>query len=217
VRNTNPSDLHVVLLRTLAKMRLAGGVTFSRLHSGRHGLTAPLLELAAVRHYAVAHNVALESSAIAVIGECVPELPVSDRVVVDATLGLGLFADEYARFGISRLAVRQLSDAQVSKRRRALLDDWHRLHGALADDIGTLPIVGAPSERVLQSTTELAALEALARQLARIFHRRAEFGWAGVGVARWVGFLQLGVTGCRVSSRLTPVPAGWVLGCGWAG
>ncbi|MEV5964424.1 PfkB family carbohydrate kinase [Kribbella sp. NPDC051952] len=163
--NNSPEDLQIILLHILEKLRSSGGATFSRLYSGRDGLTAPLLELATVKWYATVRDVAPESSALAVIGECVQELSTTDKVVVDAVLGLGLFVDEYAQSRISRRTIQGLSDRQLRQRRRTLIDNWHALHKALAGGAGDPPTGNVPTVGALRASIEPDALQAVARQL----------------------------------------------------
>ena len=133
-------QLHAVALNMLEKLQSAGDRTFSRQHPGRSEL----------------------------VEEGVHELHTSDRVVVDAALGLGLFAERYAQSGISRQTIQRLADSRLSHRRHALLDNWQSLHEAIAGDVSSSPSGSAPSECDLAGTIEPAALRTLAWQLVRL-------------------------------------------------
>ncbi|MGW6196676.1 PfkB family carbohydrate kinase [Kribbella sp. NPDC055110] len=126
-------------LNILEKLRSACGGISSHQHSGRSVL----------------------------VGKRVHELHTSDRVVVDAALGLGLFAERYAQSGISRQTIQRLADSRLSHRRHALLENWQSLHEALTDVAGSPPIGNVPSEYDLAGTIEPAALRTLAWQLVR--------------------------------------------------
>jgi len=157
----SPDEL--VLTHALEKLRARDGVTLTRLEAGAHGVAAPLLSLAAVRRYASIHNVQPTRAALAVIAECVRDALIgTDRIVADAVLALGIFADAHYRHAIEPRVVDALRSDLLSRRRSALLANWRRLHEA----IGVAP-VDAPSDRTLRGDLEGLVLAELARQLIR--------------------------------------------------
>ena len=158
--------LQIVLLHILEYFRSTGGLTFSGLQFCPEELAAPLLDLAMVRRYSLVHDVALETSALAVVAQCARELRPTDQIVIDAALSFRLHSERYARSGISRQTIRQLSDRDLDRRHRALLNNWRSLHEALLDACDTPPIGSGPSESSFRATIEPTALRTLARQLA---------------------------------------------------
>ena len=109
------------------------------------------------------HGVDQFEAARAVVAECVRiDLPGTHRIVADAVLAAGVFADAYARHGIEPRVVDGLHSDMLSRRRSCLLASWWRLHAALG-----LPASDAPSDRSLRGTVEGYVLAELARQLMR--------------------------------------------------
>jgi ribokinase len=153
----------LVLTHTLEKLRARDGLTVTRLETGAIGVAAPLLGLAAVQRYANIHDMDLTRAALAVVAECVRDaLQGTDRIVADTVLALGVFADSQLRHGIEPRVVEALRSDLLSKRRRALLANWRRLHEALG-----VTTHDAPSDRSLRGTLEGLVLSELARQLIR--------------------------------------------------
>ena len=164
---TNRTDMvspdALVLTHALEKLRARDGLTRSRLQNSRSPEAAPLLNLAAVRHYADVNDVEPAEAALDVIKECVREnLRDSHRPVADAVLGLGVFSEAYTRHGVETRAVSALHSDLLGRRRGALLSNWRALHEAL----GLAP-VEPPSDRALRGTIENEVLQELARQLMR--------------------------------------------------
>ena len=164
---TNRTDMvspdALVLTHALEKLRARDGLTRSRLQNSRSPEAAPLLSLAAVRHYADVNDVEPAEAALDVIKECVREnLRDSQRPVADAVLGLGVFSEAYTRHGVETRAVSALHSDLLGRRRGALLSNWRALHEAL----GLTP-VEPPSDRALRGTIENEVLQELARQLMR--------------------------------------------------
>jgi ribokinase len=152
----SPDEL--VVTHVLEKLRARDGVTLARLEAGGQGVAAPLLGLAVVRRYASTHHVEPAQAALAVITECVRDsLFGTDRIVADAVLALGIFADTYDGFGIDPRVVSALRSNLLSRRRRALLANWRRLHEA----IGIVPME-TPSDRTLRGALEDQVLARLA-------------------------------------------------------
>jgi ribokinase len=155
----SPDEL--VVTHALEKLRMRDGLTLARLEAGEQGVAAPLLGLTAVRRYASTHHVEPAQAALAVIAKCVRDsLSGTDRIVADAVLALGIFADTYHGFGIDPRVVAALRSNLLSRRRRTLLANWRRLH----DAIGIVP-TDTPSDRTLRGALEDQALTRLARLL----------------------------------------------------
>jgi ribokinase len=162
VKGRGSADV-VVLTHALEKLRAREGVTLARLEGDAHGVAEPLLNLTAVRRYASIHNIEHSQAALAVVTECVRDgLGGSHRIVADAVLALGIFAEEHYRHYVGARVLDALRSDLLSRRRRALLANWPRLHEAL----GVVP-VDAPSDRTLRGSLEGAVLAELARLLIR--------------------------------------------------
>jgi ribokinase len=157
------SPAELVLCHALEKLRARDGLTPARLRAGATGVAAPLMNLAGVRRYASVHDVDIAQAALAVVGDCARDaLNITDRIVADAVLALGIFAEAYIRHGIEPRTVGALRSDLLSRRRRTLLAHWSRLHeslGAAAADV--------PSDRSLRGVLESLVLAELARQLVR--------------------------------------------------
>jgi ribokinase len=171
---TNRTDMvspdALVLTHALEKLRARDGLTRSRLQNSRSSEAAPLLNLAAVRHYADVNDVEPAEAALDVIKECVREnLQGLQRPVADAILGLGIFSDAYIDHGVDKRVVSALHSDLLGRRRSVLLSNWRSLHEAL-----DLTPVEPPSDRALRGTIEPDVLRELARQLIR----RAEYSFS---------------------------------------
>src|SRR5260370_1726051 len=86
----------------------------------------------------------------------------TERIVADAVLATGVFASAKCRLGIDPRVVQALRSDLLSRRRKALLGSWQRLHEAHGVDPGD-----TPSDRALRGSLENHVLAELARQLAR--------------------------------------------------
>jgi ribokinase len=150
-----------VLCHALEKLRAREGLRPARRRAEAKGVAEPLLSLSSVRRHSAVFDLDIAQAAVAVVGECVREgLNGTDRIVADAVLGLGLFLDAYREYGIDRRAVEDLHSGLLSRRRRALLTHWTRLHDALRVDR-----VDEPSDRTLRGSLEELVLCELSRQL----------------------------------------------------
>jgi ribokinase len=151
----------LILVHVLEKLRTRDGLTLTRLQTGREE-AAPLLRLDATQRFADVHQVPLLPAAIGVISQCVLEtIDGTQRIVADAILALGLFADQYSRTLDTRV-IQALRSNSLGTRRSALLDNWSRLHESM-----DLSPDEAPSDRTLRGTIERDVLRELARQLVR--------------------------------------------------
>ena len=162
VERTRPGSADErVLCHAMEKLRAREGLRPARLRAEARGVAEPLLSLSSVRRHAAVFDLDIAQAAVALVGECVRDgLNGTDRIVADAVLGLGLFADAYRASGIDRRAVDDLSSDLLSRRRRALLTHWSRLHDALRVDRAD-----EPSDRTLRGSLEELVLCELARQL----------------------------------------------------
>ncbi|WP_306205081.1 PfkB family carbohydrate kinase [Actinoplanes sp. RD1] len=150
-----------VLCHALEKLRGRGGLRAARLRAEAKGIAEPLLDLPAVRRWATLHDLDLPHAAVAVVTECVRTgLRGSERIVADAVLGLGAFGKEYARAGVEPKVIADIASDLLSRRRRALLGSWSRLHAAL----GVHPDE-TPSDRSLRGSHEGQVLRELAQHL----------------------------------------------------
>jgi ribokinase len=164
---TNRSDKQtadvLLLASVLEKLRTHDGLTVARLHAGRSGIAAPLMELAATRRFASVHELDPASAAFDLVVKSVrDDLQGTQQLVADAILALGLHEETHARAGIEDRVTRSLYSPSLGRRRETLLNNWHRLHQALG-----LKAAEAPSDRALRGTTEPAVLRELANQLIR--------------------------------------------------
>lgn len=156
-----PSAL--VLTHVLEKMRARDGLTLTRLQDDRGQAAAPLLQLHATQRFSNVHKVDIAAAALGVVTQCVLEtIDGTHRIVADATLALGLFAEQYAKNGIEERVVDALRADSLGTRRNALLSNWRRLHQSMGLAAGV-----PPSDRTLRGTTENDVLRELARQLIR--------------------------------------------------
>lgn len=162
-RQIRESPDEQVLRHALEKLRARDGLTAARLQAGASDVAAPLLRLVAVRRFASVHGVDLFHATCEVVAESVRlMLNGTDRIVADAVLASGAFADIYLDNGIEQRIIDALRSDMLSRRRRSLLTNWHLLHTAL-----DLPQGPAPSDRSLRGTVEGHVLGELARQLIR--------------------------------------------------
>jgi ribokinase len=160
---TRESPDELLLMHALEKLRARDGLTPARLQAMANGVAAPFFGLATVGRYASSHDVELSEAVLAVVAECVRDaLDGTYRVVADAILGMGICADAHLNHGIEPRVVEILRSGLLSRRRRALLANWGRLHTAL----GVAP-TDVPSDRSLRGTLEPLVLAELARQLLR--------------------------------------------------
>ncbi|MEV4265396.1 PfkB family carbohydrate kinase [Kribbella sp. NPDC049584] len=152
----------LLLVSVLEKLRTHDGVTVHRIHAGRIGATAPLLEFAATR-FGDVHDLELAAAAFNLVVTTVRErLSGTQQVVADAILALGVHESTYAAAGVDDRVTRSLYHTTLGRRRQVLLDNWHRLHGAL-----DLEAPDTPGDRALRGTTEPAVLRELVNQLIR--------------------------------------------------
>jgi sugar/nucleoside kinase (ribokinase family) len=153
----------LVLTHVLEKLRGRDGLTLARLQDDRSQVSSPLLQLHASQRFANVHAVDLPTAVHGVVCQCVLEtIDGTHRIVADAILALGLFAEQYSIYGIESQVINALRADSLGTRRRALLSNWRSLHDAFG-----LQTAEAPSDRTLRGTMESDVLRELARQLIR--------------------------------------------------
>ncbi|TDU86627.1 ribokinase [Kribbella voronezhensis] len=121
----------------------------------------PLLRLAAVQNHVASTGEEPATAAVHVVVEQVQKLvDVSDRLVADAVLGLGIFADAYLSHQVPKRTVRILEAGGLGARRAALLANWEDLHRAF-----DVEAPEQPSDRNLRGPVEEQVFERLSRLL----------------------------------------------------
>jgi ribokinase len=161
-QNDYESPDALVLVHVLEKLRARDGLTLTRLQTSRDD-AAPLLRLHATQRFANVHKVPMPPAVVGVVSQCVLEtIDGTHRIVADAILALGLFADQHRRNAIEEKVIQALSSNSLGTRRSALLNNWSRLHASMGLEPGE-----PPSDRTLRGTIERDVLRELARQLIR--------------------------------------------------
>ncbi|MEC3917394.1 carbohydrate kinase family protein [Nocardia sp. CDC160] len=135
-----PDGTVLAVTAALKSLRKRSGLVAGRVHKAQIDLRS-LLRLSVVRHYAHRVKTAPEVALLDAIRHVACNLEVTDRLIVDAELCLGMLGD-HAPAGID---LRQFYATELTARRRYLTLHWRRLHEAL----GATTIPGAPSVRTL--------------------------------------------------------------------
>ncbi|MEV5964426.1 PfkB family carbohydrate kinase [Kribbella sp. NPDC051952] len=150
------------LVSVFTSLRRNEGLTAERVATSR---AQPLLHLPVVMEQSARTGRDVADVAVELVRDSVRNLPdVTDRIIADAVLGLGIFSVEYQAFGLTARTVRNLALADLGVRRAALLSNWSDLHRALTEpDRGEIPV--APRDRNLRGRTEVELFERLALQL----------------------------------------------------
>ncbi|MFE3542660.1 PfkB family carbohydrate kinase [Nocardia sp. NPDC059177] len=149
-----PQDPRTDVVRAiLARLGKFSGVSADRLRHTEIG-AMPILELPVVTRFAQRTGIAREDAVLPVLSEAARQLPPSDRLIVDATLVLGLLR-EPPHAGIDPA---ELYAVNLGARREYLAQHWIRLHTAIGADA----IPDAPTVKRLRSSAERGALTALA-------------------------------------------------------
>lgn len=146
------------LVSVFEHCRKGAGLSAKRLTEDNRA--APLLALPAVTSRAPSED-ALGATAFQIITESVQRLPdLTDRLVVDVVLGLGIHSEALAKPEVTDQILRNLRSSAVGTRRTALREHWHRLHSALGATAQP-----QPSDRYLRGTLETEAFAKLASLL----------------------------------------------------
>lgn len=141
----------------LLKLRKRTGLRSNRLRNTEIDVSE-LLRLPVVRRQAYLSETSAIRVLPAIVGQVACQLPVTQRLIVDSELCLGLLADAPPE----HLDVERLYAADLGPRRQYLTEQWDRLHEALGAD----EIPPAPTERALRDgRIELEAFNALAAAL----------------------------------------------------
>ncbi|MEC3956328.1 PfkB family carbohydrate kinase [Nocardia sp. CDC153] len=151
-----PDDTVLAVTAALKSLRKRSGLVPGRVHRTQVDLRS-LLRLSVVRHYAHRGKTTPEVALLEAIRHVACNLEVTDRLIVDAELCLGMLRD-HPPAGID---LRQFYATELTARRRYLTLHWRRLHEAL----GATTIPGAPSVRTLREAPEERAFTALATLL----------------------------------------------------
>lgn len=152
----------LLLVSVLEKLRTRTGLTIDRLHAGRIGPTAPLLDLAATRFPDVRDLDTSRAAFDLVLTMVRDQLCDTQQIVADTILALCVHERTYVDAGIDARVTRSLYHTTLGRRRLALLKNWDLLHNAL-----NLTPPEAPRDRTLRGTTEPEVLRELAKQLVR--------------------------------------------------
>jgi ribokinase len=150
------------LVSVFVALRKNEGMTAQRLASGR---AQPLLHLPAVRDRAARTGADSTVVAVELVRDQVRSLDSpTDRIIADAALGLGSFADVYRTAGVAAGVLHKLESGDLGVRRAVVLSQWVDLHRAVAGpDLAGVP--EAPSDRSLRGRAEDEVFERLAVQL----------------------------------------------------
>lgn len=154
------------LVYDLIALRKNQGMKLARLTQDRAGNLFASRAVQAVLDDGIVENPAV--AVVQVVTNAVLRLPnLSDRIIADAVLGLGLFLAEYVG-QVEPRVIRALETADLGARRRALREHWHRLHQA----VGATP-PGTPGDRHLRESIEPRIFRDLALLVAAVDDGRA--------------------------------------------
>src|SRR5690242_6653755 len=105
-----------ILVSVFESLRRFDGLTSKHLQSAR--AAPPLLRLPVVQNEAVRSGNTPAEAAVEVVVEHVPQLAsVTDRVIADAILNLGIYLGLYRQHDISRRALHALQQGGLGQRR----------------------------------------------------------------------------------------------------
>ncbi|MEU4193878.1 PfkB family carbohydrate kinase [Kribbella sp. NPDC026611] len=148
------------LVPVFESLRRYDGLTAKHLQSAR--AAQPLLRLPVVQNQAVRSGNKPAEAAVEVIVEQIQLLDsITDRIIADSILKLGIYLDLYKPPAIPKRAIHALRDGALGARRRALVDHWEALHLAH----GAPPTSEPPGEHTLRGKTESEVFERLAALL----------------------------------------------------
>ncbi|TCC05140.1 PfkB family carbohydrate kinase [Kribbella soli] len=155
------------LVSVFIALRKNEGLTAQRLAISR---AQPLLHLPMVRDRAERTGEDSAVAAVDLVRDHVRGLDnLTDRIIADAALGLGSFADVYRSGGLPANILHKLESGDLGVRRAVVLSYWVDLHQALAgSDFAGAP--EAPSDRSLRGRAEDEVFERLAVQLLTASH-----------------------------------------------
>jgi len=148
------------LVPVFESLRRYDGLTAKHLQNAR--AAQPLLRLPVVQNQAVQTGHKPADAAIEVIIEQIQDLDaVTDRIIADAILKLGIYLETYKSHNISKRAIHALRAGGLGDRRSALVEHWEALHHAH----DALPTSEPPGEHTLRARTESEVFERLASLL----------------------------------------------------
>lgn len=148
------------LVPVFEALRRYDGLTAKHLQTAR--VAPPLLRLPVVQNQAVQTGHKPADAAIEVIAEQIQDLDtVTDRIIADAILKLGIYLETYRSHNVSQRAIHALQAGGLGARRSALVEHWEALHHAH----GAQPTSQPPGEHTLRARTESEVFERLASLL----------------------------------------------------
>ncbi|WP_432892782.1 PfkB family carbohydrate kinase [Kribbella sp. CA-245084] len=148
------------LVPVFESSRRFDGLTAQHLQTSR--VAQQLLRLPVVQNQAVRSGNKPAEAAIEVIVEQIQELEaVTDRIIADAILKLGIYLDRYKSHHISKRAIHAFHLGGLQERRSALVQHWDALHHAH----GVPPASNPPDEHTLRGRTESEVFARLAALL----------------------------------------------------
>ncbi|MFI1916494.1 carbohydrate kinase family protein [Nocardia sp. NPDC020380] len=148
-----PKSRTRAVLSILVGLRKRAGLSPDRLRSTEIDVS-DLLDLPVVRRYAHLQRISPREALPGLVAHVARQLPTTQRLIVDSELCLRLL-DSDPPDGVD---LGRLYAPDLGLRRRALSEQWDRLHEALG--VGDIP--GAPTERALRDAPEQQAFTALA-------------------------------------------------------
>jgi ribokinase len=149
-----------LLVPVFESLRRYDGLTAKRLQSAR--VAQPLLRLTAVQNQAVRSGSRPAEAAIEVIVEQIQHLEsVTDRMIADAILNLGIYLKLYRKHKLSTRGLWTLQNGGLGARRKFLVEYWEPLHEAHGAATQTEP----PGEHTLRGRIESEVFERLAALL----------------------------------------------------
>ncbi|MGW6196674.1 PfkB family carbohydrate kinase [Kribbella sp. NPDC055110] len=155
------------LVSMFVALRKNDGMTPQRLAISR---AQPLLHLPAVRDRTERTGEDPTVVAVELVRDQVRSMDITtDRIIADAVLGLGSFADVYQAAGIPASILHKLESGDLGVRRAVVLSYWIDFHQALAGpDFAGAP--DAPSDRSLRGRAEEEVFERLAVHVLNAAH-----------------------------------------------
>lgn len=156
---TSHHDYAVTSTRAqLVRLRTRAGLSVARLRASRLPLD-PLDELEAVKRLQRSHGHSLERAIVEATREAAKRLQATDRIIVDAVLGLGLLRDRVKT--TAQWLDSDLYADDLSQRRDTLVKHWRELH----ELVGAGQPPPTPTVRALRSSIEQTALTVLAKEI----------------------------------------------------
>ena len=182
----------------LIHLRTRSGLSADRLRTTEVGV-APIFELPVIRHLVQAGGEP-EDAAVEAVRQLARRLAVTDMLIVDAALALGLLRELVADTSM----VEPLYVKDLGQRREQLVAQWRQVH----ELCGASEIPTPPSVRALRTALELRALERLAQLCVSTLTLEldqdvtGEVSEAGVPSRRSAGLQPVAVIGGAVMDHI---------------